>query len=81
MPEVLSSAEAEALTRFVHDLQSRMKSVAELLKQRGTPGTAGLAGSIAHELYLLEKELADPANGLFVSSELQLPQRQPSLRD
>jgi hypothetical protein len=57
MPDGISVEESEALARFVHDLESRMEQVADLLNERGTPNTAILAGSILRDLRLLEDQL------------------------
>jgi hypothetical protein len=56
-PEVLSSAESEALGRFVHDIRTRMSGVVQLLQERGSPEISGLADSIADRLSDLEHEL------------------------
>ena len=58
VPDVISLEESEALARFVHDLEARMKQVADLLNERGTSNTAILAGSITRDLGLLEDLLS-----------------------
>lgn len=58
LPEHISPTESQALSRFVHDLEARMRLVAELLQNRGTVQAAGLAGSIADDLQVLQEELA-----------------------
>jgi hypothetical protein len=57
MPDEISLEESEALARFVHDLESRMEQVADLLNDRGTPNSAMLAGSITRDLRLLEDQI------------------------
>lgn len=57
--DLISSEEAEALARFVHDLGSRMDQVANLLQERGTPNTAMLAGTIRQDLHSLQELLND----------------------
>lgn len=58
MPDAISSEESEALARFVHDLESRMEHVANLLQARGTSNTAILAGAIMRDLHVLEDLLS-----------------------
>lgn len=52
--DAISSDESEALARFVHDLETRMEQVADLLNERGTANAAILAGSITRDLRSLE---------------------------
>ena len=57
----LSTAETDALTRFVHDLKSRMGTLTQLLQDRGTSRAAGMADLITERLSDLEQELAIPS--------------------
>ena len=58
LDELISPEESGALARFVADLSARMTLVSELLTARGTAPSAELAGSIANDLRLLEKQLS-----------------------